>query len=478
MDLSEDGTREALCDRLGAVFRDRPVIVGVGPAAGFTNGLTLLRQAGARRPLLLASGRGAGPVPADEDARTLYVDVPPSESMTAELRAQDAFVRALPEHVVAEIEAYDPAGAALWLVGPFISDAPILGRPVIGGRPAAWAALEDKLVVDAIWDAVGAPHAEHATVPCDRAALAGAAARLDAGAGTVWAGDARDGFNGGGDFVRWVATEADAAAAHAFFAPRCDRVRVMPFLDGVPCSVHGMVLPTGTAAFRPMELAILRGPGRRFVYGGQGTTWSPPPADRAQMRDLVRRTGEHLRTAHGYAGGFGIDGILTADGFRPTELNARLSAGLASLARVVDTRLFTLLQLALAGGAAPDADPGVTAEDLEGWALPQLDARPFLKVIAMAPDRVLDEAVVIPVSWDGRTLRRDDAGAWAVEAAPSPAGTFARIALPETPADDGQRVADLNVALMRFLDAELGTRFGAVTAAPDVRDAAAEVAVG
>ena len=36
-----------------------------------------------------------------------------------------------------------------------------------------------------------------------------------------------------------------------FFLTRCDRVRVMPFLDGVPCSIHGLVLPDGTAAVPP-----------------------------------------------------------------------------------------------------------------------------------------------------------------------------------------------------------------------------------
>ncbi len=135
---------------------------------------------------------------------------------------------------------------------------------------------------------------------------------MDEGAGVVWAGDARDGFNGGGEFTRWVVTEEDRADALDFFAPRCDRVRVMPFLDGVPCSIHGTVLPDGTAAYRPVELAILRGAGRRFVYGGRGTTWDPRPADRDHMRDLVRRTGEHLRARVGYRGSFGIDGVMTS----------------------------------------------------------------------------------------------------------------------------------------------------------------------
>ena len=40
--------------------------------------------------------------------------------------------------------------------------------------------------------------------------------------------------------------------------------------------------------------------------------------------------GDHLQAAYGYRGAFGIDGVLTADGFRPTELNTRISAGLTT----------------------------------------------------------------------------------------------------------------------------------------------------
>ena len=53
-----------------------------------------------------------------------------------------------------------------------------------------------------------------------------------------------------------------------------NRVRVMPFLEGVPCSVHGIVLPDGTAALRPVELVTLRR-GTDLVYAGCATFWDP-----------------------------------------------------------------------------------------------------------------------------------------------------------------------------------------------------------
>ena len=67
---------------------------------------------------------------------------------------------------------------------------------------------------------------------------------------------------------------------------------------------------------------------------------------------LARDVGEHLRESAGYRGAFGIDGILGRDGFRPTELNSRLPAGLATQARRLDP---TLIQL---DPAQPARGPG------------------------------------------------------------------------------------------------------------------------
>jgi len=463
MDLSDDATRKEWAEHLGGLFRDRLVVCGIAPLAGYTDLVGLLEQSSARRPLLVANAVGAGPVPTPAQAEVVHLAMEPRRTMTEDLRRQDAVVHALPGDVRRAVDAYDPGREALWLVGPFIGTEPIDGRRVVGGRPSAWTALEDKLVADAVWDAVGGERAESRIVPVEEAGRA--AGRLDRGAGTVWAGDARDGFNGGGDFVRWVASDEDVATALAFFAARCDRVRVMPFLEGVPCSIHGMVLPDGTAVFRPVELAILRGERRAFVYGGLGTTWDPPDEDRTRMRDLARRTGEHLRATAGYRGGFGIDGVLTEDGFRPTELNARMSGGLASLARVVDGPLFTLLQSNLVDGR----DPAVSVADLEAWALPRMDGARFARPVAMSPRRVVADPFDVHVRWDGRRLSRSTSETgWQVSVGPNPAGTYCRLVTPSDPVP-GTRVAALNGALMGFLDEELHTGFGRVRSAPDVR---------
>lgn len=468
MDLADEQTRAAWRATLGArLFGGRKVVVGLVPLAASVTWLSMLRDAGARTPLVIASGRGAGPVPADDEADVHLIDVPPAPSMTEELRATDALAHDLPPAAAAALAAYDPDGEAVWLMGWFVVNEPFDGRTVLGGRPASWLALEDKLLAESVWDAVGAPHAPARVVPVDADALAAAADELDRGAGSVWAGDARDGFNGGGDFTRWVVTPEDRAAALAFFTSRCDRVRVLPFLDGVPCSIHGIVLPDGTAAFRPVELAILRGEHRRFVYGGQGTTWDPPDADREQMRDLVRRTGEHLRARVGYRGAFGIDGVLTRDGFRPTELNTRMAGGLSTLARASDETAFLLLQLALLA----DQPPEVTVADLEAWALPAMDGHRVAKALGMSERRVAPESREIPVRWDGTRLTapHDAVADGHVLVGPATVGTFCM--LRDLEVAPGTRLGPLNAALMRFLDAELDTGFGPVEVPPDLRPA-------
>ena len=217
--------------------------------------------------------------------------------------------------------------------------------------------------------------------------------------------------------------ERDQAAALGFFRPRCDRVRVQPFLDGVPCSIHGLVLPDGTAALRPVEIAILRDlEQRRFVYGGIGTFWDPPAEDREEMRDAVRRVGAHLQSAHGYRGAFGIDGVLTAQGFLPTELNTRMSAGATTVAQV-DDLFFALLQSALVEGR----DTGLTAGDVETLVV-LMDAERTGKAVAVAEGPKVGGSHSFPVSWDGRDFARstEETGNVLV-VADTPTGFFAKV---------------------------------------------------
>ncbi len=465
MDLTDAATRLALSDRLMERYADRPAVVGPGILAARTEFIGWVREVGGTA-LALVTAPGAGPKPADGECVVVDVDPPRTSSVTEELRALDHLARHLPDHAIAAIEDFDPDRRAVWVGGPFVTaDEPILGRPVVSGRPAAFVALEDKLLADGIWDAAGVERAPSAIVPTDREALAGATRELSGPLGAVWSGDTKDGFNGGGDYVRWVRDQADEIAALAFFLPRCDRVRVMPFLDGVPCSIHGLVLPDGTAVLVPVEIAILRDvQTRTFRYGGLSTYWQPPPADREAMREAVRRVGEHLRTTYGYRGAFGVDGVLTTDGFRPTELNSRGSAGWTQVTQL-DRKLFALLQDALVLGE----DPGVRAADVEAL-LPLVEADPSGRAVALAKGVVVGD-ITEALTWDGSRFEVAEPGVVTENVlvmADTPSGLFAKVD-PCAALAPGVRLATVNVALYDLLRREYGVDLGDLTAAPDVR---------
>ena len=263
---------------------------------------------------------------------------PATASLTEELRTHDRMAHRLPDDVRAAIDAFDPerrgrlvrhavrhhrradrrpAGhrrPARGVPRPRGQDARRRRSgtpPGSSGRRTASSTLDDDAALDAATARAGRASSARCG-PATPATASTAAATSCAGCATPPTGPRRA----------------------AFFRPRCDRVRVMPFLEGVPCSIHGFVLPDGTAALRPVEIVMLRDPAARtFAYSGLGTTWDPPAADREAMRDAARRVGAHLQREHGYRGAFGIDGVLTADGFRPTELNTRMSAGATTVAR-------------------------------------------------------------------------------------------------------------------------------------------------
>ena len=73
-----------------------------------------------------------------------------------------------------------------------------------------------------------------------------------------------------------------------------------------------------------------------------------PAGRRSARRCATRRgaLGEQLRAEVGFRGAFTLDGVATADGFRPTELNPRFGAGLGVITRgLADVPLHLVLDL-------------------------------------------------------------------------------------------------------------------------------------
>jgi hypothetical protein len=343
---------------LRPVFGARRWIVIGGPIVGLAGLAVQLRTLGAERPFLLGTIRGVGELPEMDAAEWRALDVRGPDVIAA-FRLYEARLAEPPAEIQAALDAWDPEHRARAFGLIVLGDLPrVAGRARYGGRQPGWARLEDKVEIDAFWDAVGIRRAPSAIVPMQREALEAAQRDIDAGSGTVWAGDAREGLHGGGVYARWVTSRAEAQEAETFFAAHCDRVRVMPFLEGIPCSIHGVVFPEGVAAFRPVELVTLRGRSpRRLVYSGVNTYWDPPAADREAMRALARLTGEALRARLDYRGPFTVDGVMTAEGFLPTELNTRVGAGLNRIGGAIPKLPLGLLGIAAQAGETLDYRP-------------------------------------------------------------------------------------------------------------------------
>ena len=464
----------SLTEELRPLFAGRKVVLTGGPLAGLTGVCRRLRELGAERPFLLATGLGTGEVPDPEEAEWCVVEVR-APDVVAEIRAAMRMLRLLPPDVVDALDRWDPERRAL-VLSPMFNELPeIAGRRVYGPRRPEWRRLEDKVLVDALWDELGVTRAPSEVVTAEPGALRAAAGRLDRGAGTAWAGDARQGFSGGAFCLRWVRDEEDAVEAAAFLGARCDRVRVMPFLEGIPCSIHGVVFPEGVATFRPVEMVSLRRPGgspggsgsNRLHYAGAATFWDPPAADREVMRDLARRVGAGLRERVGYRGAFTVDGVLTAEGFLPTELNPRFGAGLATMTRDLPDLPVSLLDRALV-----DGDPlAFAAGDLERQVLAVAD-RVRAGGAWTVTKEPADATRELAVAFEGGACRPAPAGRTpdgVLSFGPSGVGGFVRLALDPDRVPAGPPVAPLAVAAFALADERFGTGIGRLEPARAVR---------
>jgi hypothetical protein len=436
--------------------------------AGTTPIVAALKALGATGALVVAARRGAGDLPDPAFAPDPITFNLQASSMAEGIHGALRLLANLPAEAVAQVDAFDPERRCK-VLGSILDDGrPVAGRAKFGARHAAWRALEDKTTNHLLWDAVGLRQAPQEVVPADAAALASAAARLDQGAGTVQSGDAREGFNGGAEFLRWVRTPAEQAEAASFFAARCDQVRVMPFLEGIPCSIHGIVFPEETAVLRPCEMLVFRRPGSpRFHYGRAATFWDPPAADRAMMRDAARRVGEHLRATLSYRGAFTVDGILTQDGFVPTELNPRFGAALGMLSRSLPELPMTLLNMAVVEGVPAEWRPA----ELEALLLRHADHNRTGGSMAFTERPIVEElrlrAVCDADGW--REAAPDEPHDAALLLGPGGPGgiLFATLQPDRTPV--GPPAAPRVAALLAWADARLDLGIGPLEPAREVR---------
>jgi hypothetical protein len=426
-------------DQLARWIGGRRVILTTQVAAATTPTVETLRRLGAADVFVLDThGPGTGAIPAcaghslGVDAHGLTLD----ESIH---QGQEALAD-LPGDAVDALDAFDPTGGAL-VIGDFLTESPTLaGRPFVAHRRPEWLALDDKTAVDPFWDRAGVRRAPSTVVDATAAAVDATWDDIDLGDGVVLAVDATHGWTGGAEGTRPVRDRPQLATALDGWAGR--RVRVSPFLEGVPCSIHGIVFDRHVAVFRPVELIVLRH-ADEFFYAGCSSIWDPPDPARRQMRAVAGCVGEQLRAEVDYRGAFTVDGVLTRDGFLPTELNPRNGAGFNTMARGMDLPVQLLLD-ALVGGISFDW----RAEELEAGLLAHFDA-----------NRAGGTWRMIPVAVEPRQLvHGDDHGM----VGPAVAGCFVRMPM-ERPV--GTFLAPHAAEFWRWADAELGLGLGPLCAA-------------
>ena len=173
------------------------------------------------------------------------------------------------------LESFDPLHEALSLGNNWQRSPELAGRRFVGRRRSEWAVFEDKTEVGRLWGWAGLTCAPSVVVDASKEALRAASRSLDQGQGTVWAGDHRDGEHHGGRHLRWVHNDEQAAAAASYFGATCDRVRVMPFLEGEACAIHGFVAGNGVAVVRPVGMDIDRDyEAGRFAFRASNLSWA------------------------------------------------------------------------------------------------------------------------------------------------------------------------------------------------------------
>ena len=454
-------------DLLRPVFAGRRFLLAGNIAVGLRGLARQLTRLGAERPFLIAANEGTGDLPPPEEAELRVLGIE-NKNPVQEFRDLHRAIENLSADLRSDIDAWDPSHTARFIFpSPLTESSDVAGRKEYAARLPAWAALEDKVNIDAFWDAVGISRAPSRIVPADYDALNSATATLDRGLGTVWAADARDGAHGLALGLRWVRHGADGRESFASLRRMADRIRVMPFLEGIPASIHGMVFPDSVAVFRPAEMIVLRPPaGDRLSFLGCSTAFDPHPDDRKAMREVAYRVGAALRESVNYRGPFGIDGILAEEGYLPTELNARGAAAFGLMAEAARLPLGPLC-LAVAQGEPLEYRP-----DLLQRAIVQCADAQRVCVGWSVTTRRFGETSVLKIIRDGneyREVRTGEQPHGTLEVGPNSAGGFVRFVLNPDRIERGPSAAREVLRAFRFSDRVLGTEFGSLEVASKVR---------
>lgn len=466
----EQISAEYWSDILNPVFSGRKVILAGGVVAGQLSRARQIKALGAESTFILATeGMGTGETPTSEDGGWFAVEPQHTSNIVDSIHAGNEMLGNLSKDAREALDSYDPERTAL-VVGTFLHEQEfVAGRRSLAYRKPEWLALDDKTVIDSVWDKIGVVREPSIIIPIDKEKLIAATLRMDIGDGVVWSGDSREGVSGGAVGVRWIRSEKDIDKALEYYSSNCDKLRIMPFLEGIPCSIHGIVFSDYVAALRPVEMIVLRkADSNEFFYAGTATYWDPAPQDREDMRTMAKQVGSALREMVGYRGIFTVDGVMTKDGFRPTEMNTRSGAGIKPLLTEIADLPLELISQATASGAELDYKP----EALEALLIKSADSHRGGGTWRAIPGDL--------EPYDKRPIKRTDNGwEWSesegadadgfVTIGPGPLGSFVRFMPKNTSISSGPSFAPLAKDFWELTDNNMDSKIGLLVTAKTVR---------
>jgi hypothetical protein len=314
-----NGLREAIAAALHDAVQSRPAIVFAPKGTDAPHWLRLLADAGVTNALTVAVD--------DSELIARMSGGHRIAGPTDHLAVQHQLIRDLTS--VSPIDPvvmdFDPRHRAV-VLAPDPLDPPWIGdRELLGSKTPASHLVEHKMIVDPVWDLAGIERVE--AVVCDLTPrLPAVVSAVDRGAGVVISSEQRGaGPRAGGEGIWWTHDGRLPASFPALETPDI-RVRVMPLLHGLPCRIHGLTTESQTTAFPPLELLSLPRPANgTFFWAGPVPARTISASARAHLDTIVMKAGAWLSHL-GHSGAFAMDGILTKDGYRPTELTTRLTS--------------------------------------------------------------------------------------------------------------------------------------------------------
>lgn len=467
------GSREAIDyyrDLLHPIYKNRKLLHVGDVDVGMVGIARVLETLGAAPPLLIAGSQGTSSTEFPSDLNLITLGIVASSNMVETTRTFERSLTDLPIEIHEQIQHWDPKCEANWVCAATLGEiSSVAGRQKYGKRLPEWTAVEDKTTIDSFWDSIGVQRAPSRIVKVSRHDILDIAADLDEGRGTVWAADNREGVHGGAIGIRWVKNNGEVSGVVDELRELANRVRIAPFLEGVPMSIHGVVFPTSTAVFRPVELITLRYRERsRFLWGGCSTSYDPSDRDRVEMREVARRAGNALKENVNFRGPFSIDGVITEHGFMPTELNPRMSGGFGPLTKGLPNLPFAPLCWAAMENEDLDYKPDL----LEQLIIEHADSERLLRGHVVT-SRSFNETSEIKLVRDGQEYREpcdDEVADATLTCGPSPTGGIIFLGLNKESSTAGALVASEVVRALRFCDRRLGTDFGPLDCALEVHN--------